>query len=312
MNHCNQLVTLCQLDPSVLEMEKHDIDLSIKQFVMSECSEGTSSRVGDLEAKSSSCALHLRQGKCHGHNGHKTILKCLSGKFCSGELTGIMGPSGAGKSSFMDILAGMRILDGYFSFEAISFLKSLAQWATIVCIIHQPSCDILDLFDKEDVDPMESDEFVTSTFSQFYFLLKRSFICDYLQLNLVLQRFTLIIITGIMLGFGADTMAWAVGAIMCIFGGFFGPFDRLPTYLGWIEYVSFIRYSFGEMVLSLCGMDHADLECAEGICPLQKPEAKLVVDISIMVIYFLIFHLAAYLALCYKVRALRRKREYEN
>ncbi|XP_039598845.1 ATP-binding cassette sub-family G member 4-like [Polypterus senegalus] len=111
---------------------------------------------------------------------------------------------------------------------------------------------------------------------------------------------------------GADTMAWAVGAIMCIFGGFFGPFDRLPTYLGWIEYVSFIRYSFGEMVLSLCGMDHADLECAEGICPLQKPEAKLVVDISIMVIYFLIFHLAAYLALCYKVRALRRKREYEN
>uniref|UniRef100_A0A8C4XBV2 ATP-binding cassette sub-family G member 4-like n=1 Tax=Erpetoichthys calabaricus TaxID=27687 RepID=A0A8C4XBV2_ERPCA len=565
------------------------------------------------------------------------ILKDLSGKFCSGELIGIMGICGAGKSTLMDILAGMRkkgvegqilvngqqqkrrtfkklscyisqfhslypnltvlesmmvkdcafilcaclqvnetlnalllkeyadvqtsilsvghqkllsialellrnpsvmFLDeptstvcGYFSFKVISLLKSLAQSGrTIVCIIHQPCCDILNLFDKlyilsqgqcvysgtvsylttflakfglhcrkyhspaaltekhyqrkrvcllrsqpmpkrechhgmhvnpmlwafydstivkqcrivflilsqKDVDPMESDEFVTSTFSQFCVLLKRSFIYDYLQLvghphqtpiafSLVIyvylhdiydsQSISLLIfltsfftcplqmpvvlkehhnnwyslkayylakmmsdmpmqIIGpiiycciaywmtsqppkatlyvlfagllILVAFvtqsvgqfiaamcdslmvcGANAMAWVVGAIMCIFGGFFGPFDELASYrqVSWSKEmasnsVCSSRYSFGGMVLSLYGINRTDLECAEGIYPLQKPEtilkelkndeAKLVVDIHILVIYFIIFHLAAYLALCYKARPSRRKTEYKN
>uniref|UniRef100_A0A6Q2XW65 ABC transporter domain-containing protein n=1 Tax=Esox lucius TaxID=8010 RepID=A0A6Q2XW65_ESOLU len=227
----------------------------------------------------------------------------------------------------------------------IPYLKNLG----LHCPTYHNPADFSEFSETEQNTTQYHHSFATSTFTQFRILFHRTFIticrdqviCPIMYCSIVYWmtdqppeavRYLLFVALSISTALVAQSLGLLVGAAstnlqvstfvgpvtaipVLLFSGFFVNFDTIPKYLQWSSYVSYVRYGFEGVILSIYGMNRSELHCPGKACKFQQPEevlqlldvedAKLYMDFIILGIFFVILRLATYLVLRYKVKSER-------
>ena len=101
---------------------------------------------------------------------------------------------------------------------------------------------------------------------------------------------------------------------LLLFSGFFVTLPTMPWYLRWISYVSFVRYSFEGVMVTIYGLERGQLNCPDGeVCIFQTGQDvldnldmdkdRLGIDIAILAGFFIITRVLCYFLLRWKVKS---------
>lgn len=134
---------------------------------------------------------------------------------------------------------------------------------------------------------------------------------------------------GLLLGAVAPNVPTAVfvapvtGIPVLLFSGFFVSFDTIPKYMQWLTYISFARYSWEGMMVTIYGDNRGPLECEDKTkCRFQQSvdvldsldikesaltiaHGKFYFDCIVLGLFFIILRLITYMVLRYKIKSSR-------
>nr|XP_054760545.1 ATP-binding cassette subfamily G member 4-like [Lytechinus pictus] len=140
------------------------------------------------------------------------------------------------------------------------------------------------------------------------------FISMAISTSLVAQSLGLIIGAGLPL-----EVAVFVGPVSSIpillFSGFFVTLENIPSYLRWMSYGSFVRYSYEGVMVSVYGLDRGPIPCkSQDHCIFETAQDildeldigsdNLKLDFGVLAVFFIVLRVICYCILRMKVKRL--------